>query len=115
MGARAEQDVYEGEAQHHLDDHVEHEEPVHQVEQGKQLRHAHASGLHGGEEGVQRSLSRSPGLTLSSTAMKPEDGVGHVEDEGAPPKGRCGGHETEHEARDHLPPSRLLAGPGARP
>ena len=58
---------------------------------------------------LRGARSRSPGVTPRETAMKPGHGVGHVQDQGAPPERRCGGHQAEHEAGDHLPPARLLA------
>ena len=49
----------------------------------------------------------SPGVTSRGDGDEAGHGVGHVQDQGAPPEGRRGGHQAEHEAGDHLPPARL--------
>ncbi len=106
---QGQQDVDEGQAQHHLHDHVEDEEAVDQVEQGQYLGHAHAPGLHRGEKGVEGSPEQVSGRDAQGDGDEAGHGVGHVQDQGAPPERRCGGHQAEHQARHHLPPARLLS------
>ena len=47
-------------------------------------------------------------MTFSSAAMNWDDGVGHVDDQGAPPQRRRGGGESQHQPGHHLPPARLV-------
>ena len=77
-------------------------------EQGQNLGHAHAPGLHGGEKRVEGSPEQVSGGYVEGDGDEAGHGVGHVEDQGAPPQGRGGGHQAEHQARDHLPPPGLL-------
>ena len=109
---QGQQDVDKGQAQHHLHHDVEDEEAVdqvEQVEQGQDLGHAHAPGLHGGEKGVEGSPEQVSGGDAQGDGYEAGNGVGHVQDQGAPPERRCGGHQAEHQARHHLPPARLLS------
>ena len=106
---QGQQDVDEGQAQHHLHHDVEDEEAVDQVEQGQDLGHAHAPGLHGGEKGVEGSPEQVSGSDAQGDGDEAGHGVGHVQDQGAPPERRCGGHQAEHQAGHHLPPARLLS------
>ena len=104
---QGQEDVDQREAQHHLDDDVEDEEAVDEVEHGQQEGHAHAPGLHAGHQGAEGGAEQVSGGDVEGDGYESGHGVGHVEDQGAPPEGRCGGHEAEHQAGDHLPPSRL--------
>ena len=60
-------------------------------------------------KGAKRRAQHVSGGDVQGEGDEAGHGVGHVQDQGAPPEGRCGGHQTEHEAGDHLPPARLLA------
>ena len=58
---------------------------------------------------VERSMS--PGVTFEGEGDEAGNGVSHVDDQGAPPERRCGGHQAEHEAGDHLAPARRAERP----
>ena len=104
---QGQEDVDQREAQHHLDDDVEYEEAVDQVEDRQEQGHAHAPGLHRRHQGAKRRAEHVSGGDVQGDRDKARHGVGNVEDQGAPPQGRCGGNEAEDQAGDHLPPSRL--------
>ena len=106
-GGQGQENVDEGQAQHHLHDHVEDEEAVDEVEHGQQQGHAHAPRLHAGHQGAEGGAEQVSGGDVEGDGYESGHGVGHVQDQGAPPQGRCGGNEAEDQAGDHLPPSRL--------
>ena len=51
----------------------------------------------------------SPGVTFEGEGDEAGHGVGHVQDQGAPPERRGGGHQPQHQAGDHLAPPGVLA------
>ena len=58
------------------------------------------------DEVVESFLGRSlDGGDVEGDGYESGHGVGHVQDQGAPPQGGCGGHQSEHEPGDHLPPA----------
>ena len=73
-GGQGQKDVYQREAQHHLDDHVEDEEAVDQVEDRQEQRHADAARLATAVIRECRKVDRSmsPAVTLRETAMNPD-------------------------------------------
>ena len=60
-GGQGEQEVDQGQAQHHLHDDVEDEEAVDQVEDRQQQGHAHAPGLHRRHQGAERRAEHVSG------------------------------------------------------
>ena len=108
-GGQGQQDVYQREAQHHLDDHVEDEEAVDEVEDRQQQGHAHAPGVDCGQQRSQRGAEHVARGHVEGDGDEAGHGVGHVQDQGAPPEGRRCGDESQDQTGDHLPPSRLLA------
>ena len=108
-GGQGEQDVDKGQPQDHLHDDVEDEEAVDEVEDGEQQGHAHAPGVNGGHQGAERRAEHVSCGHVQGRCDEAGNGVGDVQDQGAPPQGRCRCHEAEHEAGDHLPPTRLPA------
>ena len=71
------------------------------------MGHAHAPGLHRRQQRPERRPEQVSGGDAEGRSDEAGHGVGHVDDEGAPPQGRGCGNKAEHEARDHLPPSVL--------
>ena len=71
--SQGQEDVDQREAQHHLDDDVEHEEAVDQVEDRQEQGHAHAPGLHRRHQGAKRRAEHVSGaVTFRETAIKPD-------------------------------------------
>jgi len=104
-GRQRQQDVDEGQAQDHLHQQVEQKEAEDQVEQGDEHRQAHAARLHGGQKRKQGRPQQVAGGNVQRRGDELGGGVGHVDDQGAPPEGRRGGGEAQHQAGHHLPPA----------
>ena len=58
--------------------------------------------------GSSGALQQVAGGDLQGRGDELGDGVGHVDDQGAPPEGRRGGGQAQHQPGHHLPPARLV-------
>ena len=69
----------------------------------------HAPREHGAEHHRQGSPEQVSGGDEQGCGDEAGHGVGHVDDQGAPPQAAGGGHQAQDEPGDHLPPARRAA------